>query len=73
MNFILALWIVKLYVQLLSWDESRMSWEWFSRKYTALDCLFVKGSCDRKLTEMRDEMATDLFELEEEYYSSSYK
>jgi len=33
----------------------------------------MQGSCDRKLTEMRDEMATDLFELEEEYYSSSYK
>jgi len=29
--------------------------------------------CDRKLTDMRDEMATDLFELEDEYYSSSYK
>jgi mediator of RNA polymerase II transcription subunit 22 len=33
----------------------------------------MQGNCDRKLTEMRDEMATDLFELEEEYYSSSYK
>jgi len=33
----------------------------------------MQGSCDRKLTEMRDEMATDLFELEEEYYSSSFK
>jgi mediator of RNA polymerase II transcription subunit 22 len=33
----------------------------------------TQASCDRKLTDMRDEMATDLFELEEEYYSSSYK
>eukprot|EP00088_Acartia_fossae_P022010 TRINITY_DN23328_c0_g1_i1.p1 TRINITY_DN23328_c0_g1~~TRINITY_DN23328_c0_g1_i1.p1 ORF type:complete len:145 (-),score=31.69 TRINITY_DN23328_c0_g1_i1:131-565(-) len=33
----------------------------------------IQASCDRKLTEMRDEMATHLFELEEEYYSSSYK
>ena len=30
-------------------------------------------SCDRNLTSLRDDLATDLFELEEEYYSSSYK
>ena len=27
----------------------------------------------RKLTTIRDELATDLFELEDEYYSSTYK
>ena len=41
--------------------------------FIAFSYLFIKASCDRKLTDMRDEMATDLFELEEEYYSSSYK
>ena len=32
-----------------------------------------QASCDRNLTALRDDLATDLFELEEEYYSSSYK
>ena len=32
-----------------------------------------QGSCDRNLTALRDDLAMDLFELEEEYYSSSYK
>ena len=33
----------------------------------------MQVSCDRNLTTLRDDLATDLFELEEEYYSSSYK
>ena len=32
-----------------------------------------QSSCDRNLTSLRDDLATDLFELEEEYYSSSFK
>nr|ACO10579.1 Mediator of RNA polymerase II transcription subunit 22 [Caligus rogercresseyi] len=35
--------------------------------------LDLRDSCDRKLTVLRDELAVDLFELEEEYYSSCYK
>ena len=35
--------------------------------------LYFQTSCDRNLTSLRDDLATDLFELEEEYYSSSYK
>lgn len=33
----------------------------------------LQGSCDRNLTALRDDLAMDLFELEEEYYSSSFK
>jgi len=29
--------------------------------------------CDRKLMALRDDMAADLYDLEEEYYSSSFK
>ncbi|CAD7087476.1 unnamed protein product [Hermetia illucens] len=29
--------------------------------------------CDKKLTTLRDEMALDLYDLEEEYYTSIYK
>ena len=29
--------------------------------------------CDRKLMTLRDDLAADLYELEEEYYSSSLK
>jgi mediator of RNA polymerase II transcription subunit 22 len=29
--------------------------------------------CDRKLMTLRDDMAADLYDLEEEYYSSSFK
>ncbi|MBN3320142.1 MED22 polymerase, partial [Atractosteus spatula] len=32
----------------------------------------LQEECDKKLTSLRDEIAIDLFELEEEYYSSSY-
>ncbi|BFZ05613.1 hypothetical protein BsWGS_08652 [Bradybaena similaris] len=32
-----------------------------------------QGSIDKKLMSLRDEMAADLYELEEEYYSSMYK
>ena len=35
--------------------------------------LDLQETCDRKLTTLRDELATDLYELEDEYYSSSYK
>ena len=49
-------------------------------KLLQLFCFKVKGEyyhfqsgCDRNLTSLRDDLATDLFELEEEYYSSSFK
>jgi len=29
--------------------------------------------CDRKLVALRDDISSDLFDLEEEYYSSSFK
>lgn len=29
--------------------------------------------CDRKLTLLRDDLATDLFDLEDDYYNSNYK
>ncbi|CAL1616108.1 unnamed protein product [Knipowitschia caucasica] len=32
----------------------------------------LQDECDKKLTALRDEIAIDLYELEEEYYSSSY-
>ncbi|XP_007901064.1 mediator of RNA polymerase II transcription subunit 22 isoform X1 [Callorhinchus milii] len=32
----------------------------------------LQEECDRKLITLRDEIAVDLYELEEEYYSSSY-
>ena len=35
--------------------------------------LEVQENCDRMLTTIRDELATDLFELEDEYYSSTFK
>lgn len=33
----------------------------------------LQDECDKKLTSLRDEIAMDLYELEEEYYSSRYK
>lgn len=39
-----------------------------SKTFTAL-----QQNCDRKLTLLRDDLATDLYELEDEYYSSSFK
>ncbi|ELU16242.1 hypothetical protein CAPTEDRAFT_221845 [Capitella teleta] len=33
----------------------------------------VQTECDTKLFALRDDMAADLFEMEEEYYSSVYK
>ena len=33
----------------------------------------VQTDCDTKLLNLRDDMAADLFEMEEEYYSSVYK
>jgi len=35
--------------------------------------LDIQEKCDRKLTMLRDDLATDLYELEDEYYSSSHK
>uniref|UniRef100_A0A8C7JSY7 Mediator of RNA polymerase II transcription subunit 22 n=1 Tax=Oncorhynchus kisutch TaxID=8019 RepID=A0A8C7JSY7_ONCKI len=32
----------------------------------------LQEECDKKLTSLRDEIAIDLYELEEEYYSSSF-
>lgn len=32
----------------------------------------LQEECDRKLIALRDEVSTDLYELEEEYYSSRY-
>lgn len=36
-------------------------------------CKTQQQDMDNKLTSLRDEMAMDLFELEDEYYSSAYK
>ncbi|MEE6505337.1 hypothetical protein FKM82_005499 [Ascaphus truei] len=33
----------------------------------------LQDECDKKLIALRDEIAVDLYELEEEYYSSRYK
>jgi len=33
----------------------------------------TQADCDRKLMQLRDEMAMDLYDLEEEYYTSIYK
>lgn len=33
----------------------------------------LQEECDKKLISLRDEIAIDLYELEEEYYSSRYK
>lgn len=37
------------------------------------NCKSQQQDLDNKLTSLRDEMAMDLFELEDEYYSSAYK
>lgn len=33
----------------------------------------LQEECDKKLIALRDEISVDLYELEEEYYSSRYK
>ena len=33
----------------------------------------TQQDCDMKLQQLRDDMASDLYELEDEYYSSPYK
>ena len=33
----------------------------------------MQGECDAKLLSLRDDISADLYELEEEYYSSVYK
>ena len=33
----------------------------------------MQAECDSKLLQLRDDMANDLFELEEEYYASLHK
>jgi hypothetical protein len=35
--------------------------------------VFSQKICDRKLTLLRDDLATDLFDLEDDYYNSNYK
>lgn len=35
--------------------------------------LQVQENCDRKFTQLRDDLSVDLFELEDEYYSSTHK
>ncbi|XP_061165184.1 mediator of RNA polymerase II transcription subunit 22-like [Saccostrea cucullata] len=39
----------------------------------AKNCKSLQQDLDNKLTSLRDEMAIDLFELEDEYYSSAFK
>lgn len=42
----------------------------------ANNSLLFRGTqrdCDKKLTKLRDEMAMDLYDLEEEYYTSIFK
>lgn len=41
--------------------------------YNSKMFLDVQEDRDRKLTALRDDLATDLYELEEEYYSSQHK
>nr|XP_042913953.1 mediator of RNA polymerase II transcription subunit 22-like [Parasteatoda tepidariorum] len=36
-------------------------------------CRAVQDSIDSKLTNLRDDMASELYDLEEEYYSSAFK
>jgi mediator of RNA polymerase II transcription subunit 22 len=36
-------------------------------------CKALQQDMDNKLISLRDEMAIDLFELEDEYYSSAFK
>lgn len=33
----------------------------------------MQNECDRKLMNLRDDLAADLYDLEEEYYSSPFK
>ena len=33
----------------------------------------MQAECDRKLMNLRDDLAADLYDLEEEYYSSPFK
>lgn len=33
----------------------------------------IQSECDKTLMNLKDEMSVELFELEDEYYSSSYK
>ena len=54
--------------------EMQVGWlYWEDWKDISQFLTLLQTSCDRNLTSLRDDLATDLFELEEEYYSSSYK
>ena len=54
--------------------EMQVGWKyWEDWKDISQFLTLLQTSCDRNLTSLRDDLATDLFELEEEYYSSSYK
>ena len=44
-----------------------------SINYNAMTYKDTQSSIDKKLMLLRDDMAQDLYELEEEYYSSVYK
>jgi mediator of RNA polymerase II transcription subunit 22 len=41
--------------------------------YNPAACKERQGGIDKKLMMLRDDMASDLYELEDEYYSSVYK
>ena len=38
-----------------------------------LTMINMQNECDRKLMNLRDDLAADLYDLEEEYYSSPFK
>ena len=44
-----------------------------SISYNATVARDMQGSIDKKLMMLRDDMASELYDLEEEYYSSVYK
>ena len=52
--------------------DMQVKWEIIWKTFLKFNSFF-QSSCDRNLTSLRDDLATDLFELEEEYYSSSFK
>ena len=56
-----------MFKEMQVWDDN------IERSHSSQFLTLFQTSCDRNLTSLRDDLATDLFELEEEYYSSSYK
>lgn len=61
---------IRWFTVLLKWRLSSVNEAIAHNSKMFLD---LQEACDRKLTTLRDELATDLYELEDEYYSSSYK